>query len=308
MKPLGIINTVGKTFSKTGMTMKKHAPEILVTGGVAGVVTSAVLACRATLHLNDVLTDAKKELAVIHQRSGVYQPEDNRKEVTAVYVKTSLRVAKLYLPSVGLGAASIASILSSHNILQKRNAGLAAAYALIDTSFKQYRARVVDRFGNEVDSELLYDTHDEKIEKTIVDENGKTKKVKETVKVSGELSGYARYYDHATSEAWEESNEYNLFYLRGQQAYANNLLSANGYLFLNDVYKMLGIQRSVPGQAVGWVFEHDGAAVGDNYVDFGIKETYRKNADGVLEPVILLDFNVDGNIWERAAGKALISE
>jgi hypothetical protein len=85
--------------------------------------------------------------------------------------------------------------------------------------------------------------------------------------------------------------------LRGQQQYANDLLHARGYVFLNDVYDMLGIDRTKEGQIVGWVYNKNNE-VGDNFVDFGILETNRETEDGSYEPAILLDFNVDGNILD----------
>jgi hypothetical protein len=309
MKKMELMNKLGDAFGKASFTLKKHSPEILVVSGVIGVVTSAVLACKATLKLNEVLTRAKDKVEDIHwttENGG--DPQEAKKELTAVYARTGLELVGLYLPSVGLGALSIAGILTSNNILCKRNAALAAAYTAIEGSFQGYRARLIERFGEEVDKELRYNVHQEKLEGTEVDENGKTKKVKKTVQVTDidETSDYARYYDHRTSQAWEESSDYNRMFLKAQQNLANNLLIAHGYLFLNDVYEMLGIQRSIPGQVVGWVYDK-AQDCGENYVDFGITETYRKDESGELMPTILLDFNVDGNIWERAAQKKLVT-
>lgn len=85
-------------------------------------------------------------------------------------------------------------------------------------------------------------------------------------------------------------------FLRAQQQFANDKLVADGFLFLNDVYDMLGIDKTPTGQLVGWKYDELNNDVGDNYVDFGIMETNRETEDGGYEPVILLDFNVDGDI------------
>jgi hypothetical protein len=303
-----IANLVYNSITKVGFQLKKHSPEILVAGGIVGIVTSAVLACRATLRINDVLDETKNDVDIVRDRAD-FGKDEAKKELTIVYIKTGVRLARLYLPSVGLAAASIVSIIGSSNLLCKRNAALAAAYTALNGSFKDYRARLISRFGVDVDNELRYHTHNEKIEEVVVDDDGKTKKVKKTVQVTDldeTSSGYARYYDHDTSEAWEESHDYNMMFLRAQQNIANNLLIANGYLFLNDVYKMLGIDRSIPGQAVGWVYDKN-IDVGDNYIDFNITETYKKDGAGELIPTILLDFNVDGTILERSKTKGLIT-
>lgn len=127
-------------------------------------------------------------------------------------------------------------------------------------------------------------------------DTGKEKKVKSTVNVANADSGYARFFDESC-HGYEEDSQYNLLMLRGQQQYANDLLKSRGYIFLNDVYDMIGIDRTKEGQIVGWVYNKNNE-VGDNFVDFGILETNRETEDGSYEPAILLDFNVDGNILD----------
>lgn len=299
---------IGATVAKVGFQLRKHSPIILVASGIAGVVTSAVLACKATLQANDVMANAKVDLAAIRKTTTV---EDAKKEVTGVYVKTGLELARLYLPSVGLGVLSLAGIVGSNQILSKRNTALAAAYATIDGGFREYRARVISRFGEDTDKELRLNTHAEKIEETVIGEDGKTKKVKKTVQVTdlAACSDYARFYDQNTSEAYEDDHDYNLMFLKAQQSHANMMLARDGYLFLNDVYALIGIDRSVAGQVVGWVLDKkaEDQPVGDNYIDFHITETYVRDDHGELVPAIFLDFNVDGNIWERAAKKNLLT-
>ncbi len=303
-----ITSTIGKTFGKVAFKVKKHSPEILIAAGVVGTVASTVLACKATTKASDILEDTKNQIDAIHKVSedeayaDQYTPEDAKKDMTIVYAQTGVKFAKLYAPAVVLGALSISCILGSHNILRKRNVALTAAYATVSKSFKDYRSRVVDRFGETVDHELKHAIKAQKIEEvTIDDETGKEKKVKKTVDVSGidGYSDYARFFDEASSH-WEKNAEYNLMFVRAQQNYANDLLKARGHVFLNEVYDMLDIPRTKAGQVVGWVYNPDNP-VGDNYIDFGIYDTHREvNRDFVngYERSILLDFNVDGNIWE----------
>ena len=89
-------------------------------------------------------------------------------------------------------------------------------------------------------------------------------------------------------------------FLRAQQQYANDKLIAQGHLFLNEVYDMLGLPRTKAGAIVGWVYD-DNNAVGDNFVDFGIYDVHRETARDFVngyERSILLDFNVDGVIYD----------
>ena len=293
----------------TRLTVKKYSPEILVLTGIAGMITSAVMACKATRKLDPVLDAHKKGAEAVHQKK--LDERDAKKEITKVYMKTGVELVKLYGPSVTVGALSITGILTSNHILRERNVALAAAYAAIDSSFKKYRGRVIEKFGEEVDKELRFDGHQEKIEVVEKDENGKEKKVKKNITVMGPgLSDYARYFAYGDARAAEANADYNSFFLKAQQELANHMLRANGFLFLNDVYEMLGIDKSLAGQAVGWVYDKEKDDHGDNYVDFGIQEVYRKRSDkpGDYEKVFLLDFNVDGSILEHAQEKGLITE
>ncbi len=295
-KATGIINT-------TTIKVKKHSPEILIVAGVIGTVASAVMACKATTKLSTVLEEHKNDVDAVHKCSDdeelkdEYSQEDAKKDLTIIYAQTGVKLAKLYAPAIALGTLSLTSIIASNNILRKRNVALAAAYATVDKSFKEYRSRVVDRFGEQVDKELKYDIKAKKFEETVKDpETGKEKKVKSTVNVANADSGYARFFDE-TCKGYEKDTQYNLCVLHGQEQYANDMLHARGYIFLNDVYDMLGIDRTKEGQIVGWVYDKNNE-VGDNFVDFGILETNRETEDGSYEPAILLDFNVDGNILD----------
>lgn len=310
MNKAEIVKTVYGKVGRAGLRLKKYSPEILVVVGVVGVVSSAVMACKATTKAGDILEEAREKLDNIHEaeelgkvRDVDYTLEDAKKDTTIVYVRTGLKFAKLYGPSVILGALSITSILASNNILRKRNVALGAAYAAIDKSFKEYRGRVVERFGDAVDRELKYNIKAQKIDDIEVDpETGKEKKVKKTINVVGsdlECSPYAKFFDEG-SEYYEKDPERNLFFLRAEQNYANDKLRARGYLTLNEVYERLGIPTTKAGQIVGWVYDLD-KPNGDNYVDFGIYDIYReKNRDFVngYERSILLDFNVDGDILD----------
>ena len=299
-----------KTAAKKAMfNVKKHSPEILIVAGIAGVVTSAVMACKATMKVNEVLAEAKESINKVHDvmaDQGIsekeYSKEDSARDLAIIYGKASAKLVKLYGPAIALGGLSLTAIVCSNNILRKRNVALAAAYTAIDTSYKQYRSRVIEKFGENVDREMKYGIKAVQIEEKTVDENGKKKTVKKTVEVVNpyDYSDYARFFDVGNPN-WEKDSEYNLMFLKRQQAYANDKLKANGYLFLNEVYDMLGIPKSKAGQVVGWIYDPENGT-GDNYVDFGIYNVNREAARDFVngyERTILLDFNVDGNIWEK---------
>lgn len=298
-----IMKSVNGVTSKAIMKLKKHSPEILVVAGIAGTVVSAVLACKATTKVAEILDETKGTLDTIHDGMDTgaingqeYTTEDGKKDTVVVYAQTGMKLAKLYGPAIILGTLSITSILASNNILRKRNVALGAAYAAIDKSFKEYRGRVIERFGEQVDTELKYGIKAKKFEEIEVDpETGKEKKVKKTVMVADPnlQSDYAVYFD-SKSRNYETNPDYNRMFLKAQQAFANDKLQTRGHLFLNEVLDDLDLPRTPAGQIVGWT--KDGP---DGYVNFRIVEVERETEDGRHEPALLLDFNVEGNIWEK---------
>ena len=202
-----------KTYKKVELKAIKHSPEILAGVGVVGVVGSLVMACKATTKLSDVLEESKEQLDKIKEVAAdpayeeKYSQDDAKKDTTITYVQTAMKVTKLYAPSVILCASSLGCLLASNNILKKRNAALSAAYMTVDKSFKEYRKRVADRFGEEVEKEIRYNIKAEEITK--VDEDGN--EVTETVKIMdgtddpNSYSDYARFFDESWKTDFEKS-------------------------------------------------------------------------------------------------------
>ena len=304
--------TLIRTTNKIGLILKKNSPKILMGVGIAGSVVSTVLACKATLKVKDILDEKNETVEQIHNcvedETLDYNEEDKKKDLTILYAQTGVKLAKLYLPSIALGALSIASIISGYKILNKRNIALAAAYTVVDKGFKNYRKNVVERFGEEVDRELRHNIKAKQIEEKYIDKDGneKTRKKKvyeiaEDKKPGKGISEYAKFFDEWNTDEHSKDPEYNLMFLRKQQDYANEVLKHQGYLFLNEVYDMLGIPRTQAGQVVGWIYDENNPT-GDNYVDFGIYDLHdQQKRDFVngLERNILLDFNVDGVIYDK---------
>ena len=307
---LQLMNKTTRFLNRTGLKLKQHSPEILMAAGIVGTVASTVMACKATTKIDEILDESKHKLQVVHDvmdgtielpEGQTYTEADSKKDLTIIYTQTGIKLFKLYAPAIALGALSITSIVASHSILKKRNIALAAAYAVVDNGFKKYRKNVVERFGEELDKELRYGIKTKEVDERIVDEHGNEKLEKKTVKELTGIDGYsqyARFYDDGNKE-WSKDPEANLMFLRCQQNWANEKLRSQGYLFLNEVYDSLGIPRTQAGQVVGWVYDEKNP-VGDNYVDFGIytdREGNRNFVNGYI-PTILLDFNVDGVVWD----------
>ena len=299
-----IVEKTSRTLCKAGLKLKKHSPEILVVGGVVGLVASGVMACKATTKLSAILDDSKEQIELFDKVAAnpemvkeEYTVEDAEKDKKIVKVQTAVKVAKLYAPSIAVGVVSIGAIFASNNIMRKRNVALGAAYATVDRAFKDYRNRVVDRFGEELDKELRYNLKTKEVKETVEDENGKKKTVKKNIKYmdSPMPSEFAVIYDDGCA-GWTKDPEDNKFFLIQQQRYANERLKRRGYLSLNEVYELLGFPSTKAGQVVGWLYDcKDPNYKGDNFVDCGLYNVdYEPNRDFVngYERNIILDFNV----------------
>jgi uncharacterized protein DUF6353 len=300
-------NAISRRVADQALLGRKHSPTILFGVGIASMVGSTVLACRATLKLEEVLDGVKTEKNTAHQVNELvndeaytgeqtYTEAEMRHDISVIVTRGAFQVAKLYAPSIILGGVGVACLTKSHTILKNRNAALTAAYVAIDNAFRIYRERVVDRYGEDVDRELRYGSEDVEI---IDEETGRV--LEATTVAPGKPSGYARWFDEQNAN-WSrpEHDEYNWVFLRTQQNWANDMLRARGHLFLNEVYSMLGMAHTSAGAVVGWLYKRDNE-MGDNYVDFGCWDADSGrplNFFNGREGAILLDFNVDGPIWQ----------
>ena len=290
---------------KTGLRLRKHSPEILVVVGVIGTVGAAVMACRSTLKVSKVLDNHQDKLTKIKRGKEElpeekYSEQDYNKDLTVAYVQTAVDFVKLYSPAVITGVAGIACIIGGHKILHGRYVGAVAAYNVLDKGFREYRKRVVDEFGTEKEEMIRHNLRKEQVTEIELDENDKQVKTKKDVLIPNDpnnCSMYSVIFDES-SPNWIKDPTYNLAFVRGCQQMADDLLKAKGYVFLNDVYKMLGVNCTEPGQIVGWAL-----GKGDNFVDFGIYDARNANFVNGNERSVWLDFNVDGVVFDKVFRK-----
>lgn len=286
---------VTQKIARSALLTQKNSPEILLAAGVVGMVGSTVLACRATLKMDTVLAEAKEKMdtakTLVHPD---YSERDRQRDITLIYYQTGVKIARSYAPAIILGGLSIYALTTSHSIMTKRTVALTAAYGALEKGFNEYRGRVIEKYGEEEDRNLRYGS--QQIE--VVDPG--TGKKKTVTRVSHDTpSIYARFFD-MSSTSWSKEPEYNLLFLQCQQNYANDLLHSRGHVFLNEVYDMLGIERSKAGAVVGWVLSKNGET--DNYINFGVfdgKTQASRDFVNGFEGAILLDFNVDGVIYDK---------
>ena len=302
MNKTQLLKNVNTKINKMKMSGRKHSPEILLILGIAGVVTGTALACVATTKVPTVKKKVQDELEVIHEELDTEEDTnlaEIKKQSTAVVLKGGVRTAALYAPAVVVTGLSLSCLVISNVILRKRLIGVSAAYGALATSFKEYRGRVTDRYGSEIEHEIRYNIQQKEIETTSVDAKGKTKTKTEKIKAidPSTVSDFTRIWD-VGNPGWTKDPQTNLAFLKCQERAANDKLKRQGFLFLNDVYEMLGFPKCAEGQVAGWIFDEK-TPVGDNFVDFGILNiNAAANRDFVngYERSILLDFNIDGDI------------
>ena len=292
-----IPNSVTRYAARAVLTVTKHAPTILFAGGVTGVVATTVLASKATLQLPEILDDVDGYVEAINDTDQT--EKEKTKDKAYLYFRTSLRIGRLYLPSVVLGSLSVAALTGSHRILTTRNAALTAAYTTLDKGFREYRSRVVDELGAEKDREFRRGTHTEKV--TTVDEvTGKKTTTEE--KVDSGIADYGRLFDDQNANWCRNDPDSTLLFIKLVQNASTQRLQAKGFLLLNDVYDALGLERTKDGAVVGWVVDGENS---DGYVDFGIFNNGDNNkifdflTESEKERGIWLDFNVDGLVYDQ---------
>ena len=307
---LSKVSTSAARFAgKAEFTIKKNSPEILLGAGIVGFVGTVVLACRATCRADEVLEFHRRKIKDIEDAKEIadadpegemsYDIEIYRQDKAIRYLKTTGNLAKLYAPTVAVGALSLACILTSRNIMQKRYLGVVAAYNGLSAAFEEYRKRVRDEYGEGLDKHFRYGTTYDEL--PVYDENGKKTKEKEQVEKTetGMVmpnDDSCRFFD-SSNPNWDKNPTFSMMWLRGQQNILNDILHTRGHVFLNEVYDALGFPHTPQGAVLGWI---DGE--GDNCIDFGLydpnKENVRRFVNGV-DNVIMLEFNHDGVIWDK---------
>ena len=295
-------NTI-KTFGHAAkFVLQKNSPVILMAGGIASCTAGTVLACKATTKAAQIIEEKNKSLEEIEEVSrtagkDLYSEDDAKKDMVIVYTHTAVKFLKLYGPAITLELLGFAMMIGSHRIMAKRNAALAVAFTGLHKTFKKYRDRVIEEFGKDKDYQFLTGQKEEKRDVEYTDKKGKKKKKKEKILTDPDVpfSPYSKFFD-SSSIHWTKDAEQNYMFVRSQMQMANCMLQARGHMFLNEVYDLLGIERTQSGAVLGWYGR-------DKIIDFDIqKKNGSRNDDFIsgYEPVILLDFNIDPEpLWER---------
>ena len=309
------VNSVSTVLGHTKTWTKMNSPEIMLFAGIGAGIGALVMTQKATLKVDNVkkVHDEKKEKILVTSCEYEENPEDFEepytKDIAAQDLmilkrKTALEYVKLYAAPVILEAVSISLILGSHHIMKQRQAALAASCAAIAKAYQTYRQNVINKYGEEVDQEMLYGSEKKTIKKTETDpETGEKKKVTEEQEIIRNFGGspYARLFTRENSTEWFNDNPQNEFMLAQREKEADTRLKCEGILTLNDVYRMIGLKPTDIGLTHGWRYRSQkdpDYGKFDNNVTFLTKWVMVPNEDtGEDERTLLIDFNCDGCIY-----------
>lgn len=297
---------VKTVFRKTGYFIRKNAPAILTGASITLGGISVYEACKATLSTQEYKDEFIEERALLQE---MFDSEDTNipkneqmKELAILYSKTGIKYLKKFGPAIVCGAASIGCNLASLNIMSVRNWVLATSLAGIQADFGQYRERVRDKYGEEIEDNLYYGVTQKKYSQTVIDpETGKKKKENFIADEKAPwLSFYARLFDESNPNYTLDPYA-NRQFLMNTCRLANEILKQTGHMSLNELLKMLGwdpwsegIDVWRVGEQVGWIYDSDDTG-SDSYIDIGIKEINAvdipKWIEGTVARSIWLDFN-----------------
>ncbi len=309
-----------KASTKAGLKLKDASPKIMVIGGTVGLVVAGVIAVKKTIDEYDAVIEQHnenlkkiKELRAAAQDGeevllpdgSEYTEDDYKKHLAFTYIRTGGKLIKVYAPALILALLSVFSILKGYKIIEGRHlAAVAEAYGLRET-FKKYRGRVAERFGEAVEQELFVDGEHQLITEEETDpETGEKKNVtKDTLvakKAPEDRDIYTYIFDAASCPySWNRNPGYNYQYLVSVQNQANDYLRRHGAITLYEILKQLGFQ-DIPAETmtIGWMVNNP-TGYGDGYVDFGICPLGDYDDVGCFKgglPDYLLNFNCDGDI------------
>lgn len=265
-------------------TLEHHGPKILAVTGIACATGATVMACKATLKLKDTMTDITENIEAV--KNTEYDAADDKvknKALVKSYISGGTKLAKLYGPAIALGVTSAVCILAGNHMMNQRYAGAVAALTTTEKMFANYRSCVVEELGAEKDVQFANGVKAIVTEEPVLgkdgvpktDKNGDAKTVKKTTYEGGpEENKYARLYDETSTNAWDPDPDYNRSQLLLKEAFFNDILHSQKYLFLNDVYKQLGFPITSYGQDVGWIIDD---ITPDARVDLGLYDINTAN-------------------------------
>lgn len=280
--------------------IEKVAPGVMIAVGIGAVAVGAYKAAEAAPEAKEAIAEFKTMREAIEQSEE--DPEARREIINSGYRSLGNTLLHAYAKPALLVSGGTALILGGHGIISKKLATTTASLISTDKLFQDYRHNVIEDQGEEADFRYRTGVKKVNVETVEQDIRGRKRKVMKEYDVVDEVltNPFMKFYDESNPNFSKNPTD-DLYTLRKREEWFNDRLRAEGYLFLNDVLYDLGFNRCAEGSVYGWVYDPDNPDV-HNCVDLGIRDIRRKtiqNAINGYEPVILLNFNVDGVIIDK---------
>lgn len=303
-----VAESASGTMKKAAFKLDRKAPGLLVVGGLVAMTVGSIWAIKKTKKATEVKEQGDKNLEFLKENMDPNLSEKEQKtELVKAKAKNFWEVTKIYVGPAALYIGGATAVLAGYGKLTKFLGEVSSAAVMYKSISDRMYNNAKEMYGEDVARKIRYGIRTEEREFEETDENGKTKKKKETVEVMDDssigASDYAKFFD-SSSNFWTKDANANLLFLKKAQDIAQKKLVHQGFLFLNDVYRMLDIAPTPQGQVVGWIYDPKREHTGDNKVSFGIYDQDGNPGENAVkrrfingyESVILLDFNVDGPI------------
>lgn len=236
-----------KLGAKSRLFLKRNSSTILTVVGAVGVVATAVTAVKATPKAVILLESAKQEKG------------DKLTKLEMVKV-----VGPVYIPSIVIGAATISCIFGANILNKRQQASMMSAYALLDRSYKDYRNKVKDLYGKEVDQHIINESVKDKLKEADISV-GEDKQL---------------FYDYFSERYFESTIEE----VQRAEYRVNRDLVMRDYIFLNEFYEQLGLEPTDEGYELGWSVGGNLARYWKQWIDFDHEKV---EMDDGLECIII---------------------
>lgn len=232
---------MSNSLSKSKLFLKRNTSTILTCVGAAGVIATTVIAVKAT----------PKALTLIKEEETIKGGELTKLEKVKIAGPT-------YIPAIITGSATIACIFGA-NILNKRHqAALMSAYALLDTSFKDYKRKLKELYGQEAHNKIVDSLAIEKAEKVNV--TGAYFSIDCDLSIEENNGEEKLFYDEFSNRYFEATIEQVI----SAEYHLNRNYTLRGYTVLNELYEFLGLESTKNGSVLGWTPTDEG----EYWIDF----------------------------------------
>lgn len=230
---------IGRAFKTAQRFVSHHSPEILTGIGIAGMITTTVLAVKATPKALELIDKEKNRQNREVRKEAAEKGQDACPQISKLKPVEVVKVAwKPYIPAAITGVASIACLVGASSVSARRNAALATAYKLSETALTEYRDKVIETIGDKKEKEIRDKVDEERIINNPVS--------KKEVIMTG--NGDTLFCDFLSGRYFESDMES----IRKSENNLNRRMRDEMYISVSDFYDELGLDHTQVSDMLGW--------------------------------------------------------